>query len=85
MILSVSHSDIVSINELTKINYLSVCHQTNYDVTDKNKNVLKVWTYIITSITARPVGLAVILEIMSVSIFKTVVILYIFMKGTSLQ
>ena len=84
MILSVSHSDIVSINELTKINYLSVCHQTN-DVTNKNKNVLKIWTYIITSITARPVGLAVILEIMSVSIFKTVVILYIFMKGTSLQ
>jgi hypothetical protein len=65
IIMNYSLLGVVSINELTKINYLSVCHQTNYDVTDKNKNVLKVWTYIITSITARPVGLAVILEIMS--------------------
>ena len=39
--------------------------------------VLKISTYIITSITARPVRLSVILAIMSVSTFKTAVILYI--------
>jgi hypothetical protein len=40
--------------------------------------VLKISTYIITSITACPVELAVILAIMSVSTFKTAVILYIY-------
>ena len=38
--------------------------------------VLKISTYIITSIAARPVRLAVILAIMSVTTFKTTVILY---------
>jgi hypothetical protein len=38
---------------------------------------LKVSTYIITSITTRPIVLAVILAIMSVSTFKTDVILYL--------
>ena len=38
--------------------------------------VLKILTYIITSITASPVGLAAILSIMSVSIVKTTVILH---------
>jgi hypothetical protein len=40
-------------------------------------SVLKVSTYIITSITTRPIVLAVILAIMSVSTFKTDVILYL--------
>ena len=40
--------------------------------------VLKISTYIITSITAHPVGLAAILAIMSVSTFKTAIILYWF-------
>jgi hypothetical protein len=39
--------------------------------------VLKILTYIITSITARPVRLAEILAVMSVSTFKTAVILYV--------
>ena len=38
---------------------------------------MKVSTYIITSITTRPIVLAVILAIMSVSTFKTDVILYL--------
>ena len=42
-------------------------------------SVLKVYTYIITSITARPVGLIAILVIMSVSPFKTDTILYIYL------
>jgi len=40
--------------------------------------VMKISTYIITCITARPVGLAVILVIMSVSTFKTAIILHIY-------
>ena len=42
-------------------------------------SVLKVYTYIITSITARPVGFIAILVIMSVSPFKTDTILYIYL------
>jgi hypothetical protein len=38
--------------------------------------VLKISTYIITSITAHPVELAAILAIMSVSTFKTAAILF---------
>ena len=45
--------------------------------TDKNNNIcLNVSTYISTSITVGPIGLAAILVIMYVSTFKTVVILY---------
>jgi len=45
--------------------------------TDKNNNVcLNVSTYITTSITVGPIGLAAILVIMYVSTFKTMVILY---------
>jgi hypothetical protein len=40
--------------------------------------VLKDLTYIFTSITAHAIKLAVMLELMSVSTFKTEVILYIF-------
>jgi hypothetical protein len=43
-------------------------------------NVFNVLTYIVTSIESCPVGLAVILVLMSVSIFKNAVILYIFWK-----
>ena len=40
--------------------------------------VLNVSTYIITCITALPIGLAVVLAIMSVSIFTTASILYVY-------
>ena len=45
--------------------------------------VMKISTYIITSITARPVRLAAILVIMSVSTFKTTVILYYMYRYTN--
>ena len=45
--------------------------------------VMKISTYIITSITARPVRLAVILVIMSVSTFKTTVILFYMYRYTN--
>ena len=60
--------------------YRSVWHQTHFDLTSQMKTIpplLKIWTYIITSITGHPVRLAVILAIVSVSTFKTAVILYI--------
>ena len=41
-------------------------------------SVVNVSTYIITGITAHLIGLAVILEIMSVSTFKSAIILYIY-------
>jgi len=44
----------------------------------KTMSGLNVSTYIVTSITARPVGLAVILAIMSVSTFITADTLYIY-------
>jgi hypothetical protein len=47
-------------------NYRSVWHQTHYDISSSHQ------------ISACPIKLAVILVIMSVSTFKTVVILYIF-------
>ena len=47
-------------------------------VTDKKKtSVLKFSTYINTSIAALPFGLATILAFISVSAFKTAVILYV--------
>ena len=45
--------------------------------------VLKDLTYIFTSITAHAIKLAVMLELMSVSTFKTEVILYIFHANVS--
>jgi hypothetical protein len=52
--------------------------QTHYDITDKKTitAVLKISTYNITSITARPVKLTAISLIMSISSFKIAVILY---------
>jgi hypothetical protein len=51
---------------------------THYDVTNKNNYIsFEEPDIIITSITAHPIRLAVILVIMSVSIFTTAVILYI--------
>lgn len=47
-------------------------------IADKNNNVsVEDLTYIITRMTTRPTGLAAMLAIMSVSTFKTVVILYL--------
>ena len=43
----------------------------------KITSVLKVLTYIITSTTAHPIGLAAIVRIMSVSTFNTAVILHV--------
>ena len=59
--------------------YRSVWRQVHYDGTDENKNksVVKVFTHSITSITAHAIGLVAILAIMSVSTFKTAVILYL--------
>jgi len=48
---------------------------THYDVVDKT--CMKIPTYIITSITPRSIVLVAILAIMYVSIYMTVVILYI--------
>ena len=78
-----SLSDFVSINKLTLIQKIfSQCDvRTHYDVTDKTNNISFDYLNIITSITARPIRLAVILVIMSVSHFKTTIILYIFKVG----
>jgi hypothetical protein len=46
------------------------------DIVKSKIAALKVSTNIITSITALPTGLAPILVVMSVSVFKTVVIIY---------
>ena len=43
--------------------------------------VLKLSTDIITSITARPIRIAAVLAIMSVSTFKTAIILYVIAKA----
>ena len=76
----ISWSNIVSINKLT----LMLENISQYDVTLRRsipiktiKSVLKVSTYIITSITAHPIGLTLILAIMSVSNFKAVVIILV--------
>jgi ABC-type polysaccharide/polyol phosphate transport system ATPase subunit len=73
-------SDIVSMNELTLI--LKIISQCDIKciLTFPIKTiatVLKVSTYIITSITACPIGLAARLAIMSVSTSITAIILYI--------
>jgi hypothetical protein len=52
-------------------------HIVTFNTDKKNNTVLKVSTCIITSITARPVGLDAILATMSVSTCKAVGILYI--------
>ena len=59
-------------------NYQSVWHQTH--LRQAIIPVLKISTYIITSLTARPVRLAVILAIMSVSTFKIAIILCWFLS-----
>jgi hypothetical protein len=46
---------------------------------------MKVSTYIITSITLRPIRLTVILVIMSVSTFNTAVVLYVTSHGVSFE
>jgi hypothetical protein len=73
-------SDIVSMNELTLILKIISQRDIKCILTFPIKTiatVLKVLTYIITSITACPIGLAARLAIMSVSTSVTVIILYI--------
>jgi hypothetical protein len=66
------------------MNFVCECARTDSDIGNywspllTITSVLKISTYIITSITAHPVRLAVILAIMSVSTFKTAAILYRF-------
>ena len=73
-------SDIFSINE--KILILKIISQcvVKYIIMSLMKSItsiLKVLKYIVTSITAFPTGLAVMLVIIAVMTFKTVVILYV--------
>ena len=74
-------SDVVSINEMTLIleiiGWFEVKHIMMLPVKTMTL-VLKVSTYITTSITARPIRLAAILVIMSISTLKWTVILYVF-------
>jgi predicted GTPase len=76
----ISTSDIVSIKELTQIlKNIGQC-DAKHIVTSLMQTItsgLKVLTYII---TARPIRLAQILMIMSVSTFKPVVILFVHAK-----
>jgi len=74
IILLISQTDIVSI--IT--NYVSVMSIADDVTVKKNIVSLKFSTNIITSITARPDRLAVVLVIMSVSTLITAVILYIY-------
>jgi hypothetical protein len=69
---SVRHSHVQELNLILKI--ISQC-DVKHILTSPMK---KITPYIITSITARSVGLAAILAIMSVSTFKTTIILYLF-------
>ena len=70
----------ISINKLTldTENYLSVWCQTHYDFTDKNNKVcfegLEKYYHCLSACT---IGLTVILVVMSVSTFKTAIILYL--------
>jgi hypothetical protein len=76
----ISPRDIVSINELTLKLKIVGQHDIKSIKTSQMKKtttVLKVLIYIITSIIAHPTRLTDILTIMSVSTFKTAVILYI--------
>jgi hypothetical protein len=76
----ISSSDIVSINLMTLIlENISQCHITIWYLISNTTitSILKLLTNIITSIIARPIRLAAKLVIMSVSTFKTDVILYL--------
>lgn len=75
----ISPSDIVSIGLIVILENISMCDTTLCHLIQMKTiiSILKVSTYINTNIIARPIGLAVILVIVSVSIFKTAVIQYI--------
>ena len=80
MIFFIWSHDIVSINELTPILKIIGQFEVKYPKTlsiNTITSVLNVSTYIITTITAWPFGLAAILAIMSISTFTTAVILYV--------
>ena len=73
-------SDIFNINELTQILKITIPSDVKHIIMLPMKPImsdLKVVTYIITRITARPIRLTEILAIMSVSTFKTDFILYV--------
>jgi hypothetical protein len=73
-------SDIFSNKELTLILTIIIPSDVKHIIMSPMKSItsdLKVVTYIITQITARPIRLTKILAIMSVSTFKTDFILYI--------
>lgn len=70
-----------SINKLTLLlNIISQCNVKHIMILSINTvmAVLKDLNYIFTSITAHAIKLAVMLELMSVSTFRTEVILYIY-------
>jgi hypothetical protein len=74
-------SDIFSNKELTLILTIIIPSDVKHIIMSPMKSItsdLKVATYIITQITARPIRLTEILAIMSVSTFKTDFILYVY-------
>lgn len=81
ILLLIALSDVVGINEVTLIleiiGWFEVKHIMMLQVKTMTL-VLKVSTYITTSITARPFRLAAILVIMSITTLKWTVILYVF-------
>ena len=81
ILLLIALSDVVGINEVTLIleiiGWFEVKHILMLQVKTMTL-VLKVSTYITTSITARPFRLAAILVIMSITTLKWTVILYVF-------
>jgi hypothetical protein len=82
ILLWTSLNDIVGINEVTSILEIIDKCDVKYIMTVSLKtimSVLKILTYIITNIAYWPIELALILVIMSVSTFKSDVILYLHM------
>lgn len=69
--LTLIHKNIRSVRSLHAHAYRSICRRPHYDVTDKNSNVSS------ECLDDRTIDLADILTIMSVSIFKIAVILYL--------
>ena len=74
---SVRNSNGQELNLILKINSQCDVKHISTSLIKTITPVLKILTYIITSIAAHPVGFAEIVVLMSVSTFKTAVILYI--------
>lgn len=78
----IASSEIVNINELTPIlkiiGHFEIKHITTLQIKNKRiTSVLKSQTNIITNIADSPIGLALILVVMSVSTIKPAVTLYL--------